>query len=109
METSSGRYLAHSQNGGGNGVAELLRDHLRPVAERAAEFARPFNAEQQAYAAGLLHDLGKYSNQFLRRLEQPHREASRDHWSMGALAAAQAYKDSGVLPALAIQLSLIHI
>ncbi len=93
-------YLAHSPNDDGAGVAELLGDHLRRVAERAAGFAAAFGAGQQARAAGLLHDLGKYGDQFQRRLRNPS-ERGRDHSTVGALAALTS-RDFRLLPALAI-------
>ena len=95
------KYLAHSENDDGRGVKEPLWLHLELVARRAAEYAEAFGCREQGFAAGLLHDLGKYSDQFLRRLAQPRREPSRDHWSMGALIAAVRAK-CGVHAALAI-------
>lgn len=97
-------YLGHSANDNGLGVAERLYDHLITVASRAAGFAVFFQAEEQAYAAGLLHDLGKYADQFIRRLRD-RREPSRDHWSAGAaLLAAQFDKPNGLglVPAIAV-------
>jgi CRISPR-associated endonuclease/helicase Cas3 len=41
-----------------------LRDHLVNVATRAAQFAAPFGASEEARLAGLLHDLGKYRDEF---------------------------------------------
>ena len=41
-----------------DGRIEEVADHLREVAEMAAEFARPFGAESWAYAAGMAHDIG---------------------------------------------------
>ena len=41
---------------------QLLRDHLRSVSRLAKECARPLGLEQEAELAGLLHDLGKYTN-----------------------------------------------
>lgn len=95
-----GCFLAHSCNDDGAGVAELLREHLRRVADRAARFAAAFGADQQARAAGILHDLGKYADQFQRRLRGS-RERGRDHWTVGALAALTS-KNLGLFPALAI-------
>jgi CRISPR-associated endonuclease Cas3-HD len=94
------RYLAHSPNANGTGVAEPLSQHLQCVADLAQRFAAAFGAEQQAAAAGLLHDLGKYADQFQRRLRDP-RERGRDHWTVGALAALTA-RQLGLLPSLAI-------
>ena len=65
----AGLYYAHSENDKGNGCRDALVDHLKLVAERAARYASVFDAEQQVAAAGLLHDLGKYADQFQRRLE----------------------------------------
>jgi CRISPR-associated helicase Cas3/CRISPR-associated endonuclease Cas3-HD len=94
-------YLAHSANGDGKGIAEPLCQHLRAVAQRAAEFARAFGAEPQASAAGLVHDLGKYADQFLRRLSDP-REPGRDHWTAGAALLLAKQPRLGLFPALAI-------
>ena len=95
------RYLAHSPNDNGAGVPELLRDHLQAVADRAARFAAAFGADEQARAAGLLHDLGKYADQFLRRLSDP-REPGRDHWTVGAALLAATARDLGIIPAITI-------
>jgi CRISPR-associated helicase Cas3/CRISPR-associated endonuclease Cas3-HD len=95
-----GPFFAHSHDAG-RGAWEPLRDHLQHVAAAAQQFASVFGAGQQAYAAGLLHDLGKYSEQFLGRLEG--REPSRDHWTAGAELASRAIqKPWGLAAALAI-------
>jgi CRISPR-associated helicase Cas3/CRISPR-associated endonuclease Cas3-HD len=54
-----------------------LSTHLVNVAERARDFAEPLGLGEEAYLAGLLHDLGKYRIKFqllLRGLEKaaPH-------------------------------------
>ncbi len=94
-------YLAHSENGDGQGLTEPLRVHLQYVADRAAGYAAAFGCHEHGWAAGLLHDLGKYSDQFLRRLEEPRCEPARDHWSMGAVIAASGAR-CGIPAALAI-------
>ncbi|MBB3810658.1 CRISPR-associated endonuclease/helicase Cas3 [Pseudochelatococcus contaminans] len=54
------------------------------VADLAAQLARPLGLENAARLAGLLHDLGKYTSAFQRRLEG---EAERvDHSTAGAQA-----------------------
>src|SRR6185295_3446158 len=78
---------------------EPLRDHLFDVAERAAAFAFPFGAADEARLAGCLHGLGKYSEKFTARLEG--RERGLDHWSAGAWAALTQYRSAAA--ALAIQ------
>lgn len=89
-------YYAHTRNED----RELLREHLKLVSERAAGFASAFGAEQQARVAGLLHDLGKYADQFQRRLEG--HEKGKDHSSAGSYIAAKCYKHLGAYPSLAI-------
>lgn len=61
-------YWAHSKEGQPPGNWHPLDEHLQCVADRAAEFAKPFGGEQWAYLAGLWHDLGKYSNEFQKKL-----------------------------------------
>lgn len=95
-----GTYLAHSANDGGAGVSEPLKDHLQAVAERAEEFATWFGAAEQARAAGLLHDLGKYADRFQLRLRDP-RQRAGDHWSIGAALLAGIGRELGLLPAFA--------
>lgn len=72
-----------------SGQWQPLAEHLRNVAELAAQFAAPFGASDEARLAGLLHDLGKYSARFQARLRDP-RIHGINHWSMGTLAAAEA-------------------
>jgi CRISPR-associated endonuclease/helicase Cas3 len=79
---------------------EPLAEHLRDVAERAASFASIFSAAEEARLAGLLHDLGKYSEVFSRRLAG--QESGLDHWSAGAWAALTRYREAGIAAALAI-------
>ena len=43
---------------------QLLRDHLRNVAALAKQFGAPLGLADEAELAGLLHDLGKYRDEF---------------------------------------------
>ena len=45
-----------------------LKDHLISTSKLAASFAAEFNAEDWGKAVGLLHDIGKYSTDFQKRL-----------------------------------------
>ena len=60
---------------------QTLQSHSVNVGEMAAEFARVFGAQEQACQTGKLHDLGKYSEPFNRRL---HGSPSVDHATAGA-------------------------
>jgi CRISPR-associated endonuclease/helicase Cas3 len=66
-----------------------LAEHLRQVARLARRFAEPLGLENEAELAGLLHDLGKYSERFQARLRDP---AVRgiNHWAAGAAHTAAA-------------------
>ena len=46
------------------GCWQPLKDHLRNVADLAAAFGRRLGLEAEAEMAGLLHDLGKYRQEF---------------------------------------------
>lgn len=72
-------FYAHSKV---NGKYDLLKDHLQLVAERAKKYAELYCASEETYLAGILHDLGKYGNLFVRRLMGL--EKGIDHWSAGA-------------------------
>jgi len=72
-------FYAHSKV---NGKYDLLKDHLQLVAERAKKYAELFDAAEETYLAGILHDLGKYGNLFVRRLRGL--EKGIDHLSAGA-------------------------
>ena len=57
-------YLAHVESD----RKQKLIDHLIGSAEIAGKFAQTFNAYEWGYCCGLLHDIGKYSNEFQRKL-----------------------------------------
>lgn len=69
--------------------SQTVQEHLQGTAQLAAQFARPFHAEEQARLSGLLHDIGKYTAGFQRRL---HGGQKVDHSTAGmqqALALRQ--------------------
>lgn len=57
-------HIEKDSHGGGNASFHLLDDHLKGVASLSAEFAEPFGCRNWGYAAGLLHDIGKFSDAF---------------------------------------------
>jgi len=85
------RYYAHSTDDPGKRDWQHLRDHLQNVAVLASEFADEFNAGELAYAGGLLHDVGKYSPEFQRRLEGANIRV--DHSTAGAREARALYPE----------------
>lgn len=91
-------YLAHSE--GKENRPQPLAEHLRLTADLAACFAEPFGAADEARAAALLHDLGKYGKRFQRRLKGT--EEGIDHWTAGALAALDRKDLNLVATALAV-------
>ena len=67
-------YYAHTANGPDGKPAgvekwQLLKDHLRGVADLAERFALPLRMEAEARLAGFLHDLGKYQQDFQNYLQ----------------------------------------
>ncbi len=77
-------YIAHLRE---DGTVQKLRDHLNAVAEMAAEFAKPFGAEKQAYLTGILHDMGKYAKTSQYHMQHPNDTPPCDHSTAGAIAA----------------------
>lgn len=61
-------FYAHSTDNADRSDWHRLADHLRAVAALAGDRAQVFGASRAAALAGLLHDLGKYSDAFQRRL-----------------------------------------
>ncbi|MCO3380861.1 CRISPR-associated helicase/endonuclease Cas3 [Pseudomonas aeruginosa] len=75
-------------------------EHLQAVARLAGEKAAFFGGGELAALAGLLHDLGKYTDEFQRRIAG---DAIRvDHTSRGAILAVERYGALGQLLAYGI-------
>jgi len=85
-------HYAHSGNNPDKSDWQLLPDHLKTVGHMAAENAQYFDAAILAEAAGLLHDVGKYTEEFQERLEGGKRV---DHATAGALLAVKRWGDMG--------------
>lgn len=62
------KFYAHSLENQPPENWQPLDEHLKNVAEKAAEFAALFGGDEWARLAGLWHDLGKFSLDFQRRL-----------------------------------------
>ena len=72
-------YLAHIND---KGEKQLLKEHLENTALLCGKFADNFGAYELGYCCGLLHDIGKYSLKFQKRLQGC--ENSVDHSTAGA-------------------------
>lgn len=77
-----------------------LADHLLAVAHLSSQKAAFFGGEQLAFIAGLLHDLGKYTDEFQRRISGDLIRV--DHATRGAMLAVERYGQAGKLLAYAI-------
>jgi len=92
-------YYAHSGDKPDKSDWQLLSDHLKKVGHIAAENARYFDAAILAENAGLLHDIGKYTVEFQKRLEGGNRV---DHATAGAKIAIKKWGHFGKVMAYII-------
>jgi len=93
-------FFAHSGTAEDRSDWQPLSTHLRNVGRLAAERAASFGLSESAKAAGLLHDLGKYTDDFQRRIAG---DAVRvDHATRGAMLAVDRYGSQGYLLAYGI-------
>ncbi|NCC23156.1 MAG: CRISPR-associated helicase Cas3' [Alphaproteobacteria bacterium] len=84
FQTNSVTYYAHSAENTGDKTAwQLLREHLFETGRLAGAFGSEFGAGNPARLAGLLHDLGKYTEDFQARLEGENIHV--DHAAPGAV------------------------
>ena len=93
MSVSELKYYAHASRGSSPPTQRLpwhpLIAHLSETGNRASAIFQSAEAQKVAYIAGILHDLGKYSTQFQRRLEGS--VARVDHSTAGAKVAYERY------------------
>lgn len=93
-------YLAHTENN--KGESHILSEHLQGVGKLAARFAQEMNPSlcEAARWAGLLHDLGKYRNEFQAYLRKERESSVETHHAV--YGAALAFQKNWPGPAFAI-------
>jgi len=99
MKTDNSFY-AHGINGIKLEEWHSLYDHLRKTADIALKHAQKFDDSNLAYLCGLLHDAGKFSEDFQERLRKKvsGENANRvDHSTAGAQEGFKKYPDLGML------------
>lgn len=102
-------YYAHSTDKTDRSDWHRLSDHLREVGRLAALRGSPFGAGRAAALAGWLHDLGKYSAAFQRRLAGSREQV--DHSTAGArevIQLATGAKDKFVAELIAYAIAGHH-
>ena len=72
-------YLAHIDGD----REQSVKDHLRGTADLAEEFAAKFGKADWGYCCGMLHDIGKYSQEFQRKIHE-NLNIQVDHSTAGA-------------------------
>lgn len=72
-------YLAHIDGD----RAQSIKDHLQGTADLAEEFAAKFGKADWGYCCGLLHDIGKYSAEFQKKIKG-NLDIRVDHSTAGA-------------------------
>ncbi len=77
-----------------------LSKHLYGTADRAAAFAAKFGAADFGHVVGLLHDIGKYSQQFQDRLRGSRKRV--EHSTAGAKMAVERWAHTGKLIAFGV-------
>lgn len=100
MSETGEHFFAHSGKAADRSDWQPLSTHLRNVGRLAGERAALFGLSELANAAGLLHDMGKYTRDFQRRIAG---DAIRvDHSTHGAKLAVELYGTLGYLLAYGI-------
>lgn len=97
------KYYGHSLKGKDKSEWQLLKTHLFDTAKKAREFAEDAGVGDLAHTAALLHDIGKYSKAFQKRLEGSGRKV--DHATAGAREILKLFNNEGLEKNLATMLS----
>ena len=90
------QYFAHTGNTRDQTDWHLLKDHLKRVSLLTASSSAKFGMGEFGKVVGLLHDVGKYSNEFQEKLKGEY-TGKVDHSTAGAQIAFKKYECGGVL------------
>lgn len=82
-------YYAHTKEGIDESQWQPLIEHLQNTARLASQFGPNEEISQLAYIAGLIHDIGKYSQEFQCRLRG--KKIRVDHSTAGAKELIEKY------------------
>lgn len=83
-----------------NGDVQTIIDHLEGTAKLAGQFGSAFNNGEYAFSCGLVHDIGKYSNAFQKRIWEAGPKV--DHSTAGAIEFEKAVRNFGRLMAYCV-------
>lgn len=83
-------YAAHITD---DGKIQTNKEHLEGTALLACSFAERFGSGEIGYFCGILHDIGKYSQQFQKRIRGANLQV--DHSTAGAIESNNILKNIG--------------
>ena len=83
-ESDNFRWLAHISE---DGREQTIKEHLLGTAELCSKFADVFQSAEMGYITGALHDIGKFSNSFQKRILENGPRV--DHASAGMYESAR--------------------
>jgi len=92
VKNSNQQYYAHTKDIADESEWQLLKDHLIETANKAFELGSDAGISELARTAGLLHDLGKYSEEFQARLHGSNKLV--DHATAGAREVMKLFPES---------------
>lgn len=90
-------YAAHIRE---DNQIQSIKEHLEGTAKLAKKFGSSFNSGDYAYLCGILHDIGKYSEKFQKRIFEGGNLV--DHSTAGAIEINKRLKTIGFLLAYCI-------
>lgn len=81
-------YTAHKREADGKEINQPLTEHLKNVGELCAKFAEPVGLSECGRVTGLLHDIGKYQEDFQKKIKE-NKNIRVDHSTPGAFEACK--------------------